>query len=78
LEDYRIPGIGDTPEIEVYFYEGGFEKVKGGACGLSELSTVAVAPAIGNAIRHATGWRPTEIPIRPHRVLEGMATLNKF
>lgn len=69
LEDYRIPGIGDTPEIETHFYEGGFEKVKGGACGISELSTLAVAPAIGNAVFHATGWRPTEIPLRPHRVI---------
>jgi xanthine dehydrogenase YagR molybdenum-binding subunit len=73
MEDYRIPGIGDIPEIEVHFHEGGFENVKGEACGLSELSYLAVAPAIGNAVFHATGWRPTEIPMRPHRVLAGLA-----
>ncbi|MEZ5039209.1 MAG: molybdopterin-dependent oxidoreductase [Saprospiraceae bacterium] len=72
LEDYRIPGIGDTPEIDVHFYEGGFEQVKGEACGLSELSKLPVAAAIGNAVFHATGWRPTEIPMRPHLVLEGV------
>ncbi len=73
MEDYRIPGIGDIPEIEVHFHEGGFESVKGEACGLSELSFLAVAPAIGNAVFNATGWRPTEIPMRPHRVLEGLS-----
>jgi xanthine dehydrogenase YagR molybdenum-binding subunit len=72
LEDYRIPGIGDTPEIEVHFDEEGFEHVPGGGVGLGEISTVAVAASIGNAVHNATGWRPYELPIRPDRLLEGM------
>ena len=75
LEDYRIPDIGDIPDIEVHFDESGFENVKGEACGLSELAKLAVAPAIGNAVFHATGWRPTEIPLRPDRVLAGLSSL---
>jgi xanthine dehydrogenase YagR molybdenum-binding subunit len=72
LEDYRIPGIGDVPEIEVHFDEEGFEHVPGGGVGLGELSTIAVAASIGNAVHNATGWRPFELPIRPDRLLEGM------
>ncbi|MGI9519798.1 MAG: molybdopterin cofactor-binding domain-containing protein, partial [Pirellulaceae bacterium] len=70
LEDYRIPGIGDVPEMEIYFDESKFQKMRGGACGMSELATIPIPAALGNAIFHATGWRPTELPMRPHRVLE--------
>lgn len=70
MEDYRIPGIGDIPEIEVFFDETGFQKnMKGGACGMSELSTLPISAAVGNAVFHATSWRPTELPLRPHRVI---------
>ncbi|MGH3756481.1 molybdopterin-dependent oxidoreductase [Actinophytocola sp.] len=72
LEDYRIPGIGDTPEIELHFLEEGFEHVPGGGVGLGEISTLPVAASIGNAVFNATGWRPYELPIRPDRLLEGL------
>lgn len=73
LEDYRIPGIGDVPEIEVHYDETGFEKMRGGAVGLSELASLPVPAAVGNAVFHATGWRPTELPLRPHRVLKNVS-----
>ena len=41
--------------------------------GLGEISTVAVAASIGNAVYNATGWRPYELPIRPDRLLHGMS-----
>jgi xanthine dehydrogenase YagR molybdenum-binding subunit len=69
LEDYRIPGIADTPEMEIYFDEAGFEHVPGGAVGMGEVATVPVAAAIANAVRNATGARPYEIPMRPDRLL---------
>ncbi len=74
LEDYRIPGIGDVPEIDVHFEERGFEHVIGGGVGLSELSTLGVAASVGNAVYNATGWRPYDLPIRPDRLLKGMAS----
>lgn len=73
LEDYRIPGISDTPEIEVMFVEEGFEHVRGGAVGMGELSTIGVAASIGNAVYHATGWRPRSLPIMPGRVKRGIS-----
>ncbi len=69
LEDYRIPGIGDAPEITLHFLEEGFEGNKGGAVGLSELATMPMAAATANAVFHATGHRPTELPIRPEDLL---------
>jgi xanthine dehydrogenase YagR molybdenum-binding subunit len=72
LSDYTLPGIGDTPEIEVYFHEEGFDYVPGGSVGLAEITTIAVAASIGNAVHHATGWRPRHLPLRPDRVLAGI------
>ncbi len=73
MEDYRIPGIGDVPDIEVVFTELGFEHVTGGSVGIGEVSTISVPAAIANAVRHATGKRPMAIPIRPE-MLVGVAS----
>jgi xanthine dehydrogenase YagR molybdenum-binding subunit len=70
LEDYRIPGIADTPLIDVHFDEGGFGHVMGGSVGIGEVATVPTCAAVANAIRNATGVRPMELPIRPNRLLE--------
>jgi len=69
LEDYRIPGIADTPVMDVHFDQGGFEHVLGGSVGIGEVATVPTAAAIANAVRNAIGVRPTEAPIRPDRLL---------
>ncbi|MEZ4451674.1 MAG: molybdopterin-dependent oxidoreductase [Nannocystaceae bacterium] len=72
LEDYRIAGLGDVCEIDVHFNEDGYERVVGRSVGLGELATLAPAAAIGNAVFHATGWHPRELPLRPDRVLKGV------
>jgi xanthine dehydrogenase YagR molybdenum-binding subunit len=72
LEDYRIPQLGDVPEIDMHFHEEGWEHVPGGGVGLGEVSTISPAASIGNAIYNATGWRPTSLPVRPDRVVEAM------
>ena len=72
LEDYRIPGIADTPEIDVHFDEAGFEHVMGGSAGIGEVATVPTSPAIANAVRDAIGVRPTEMPITPARILAAL------
>jgi xanthine dehydrogenase YagR molybdenum-binding subunit len=73
LEDYRIAGIGDAPEIDIHFHTEGWEHVTGGGVGLGEISTIGVAASVGNAVYNATGWRPYDLPIRPDRLLEGIA-----
>ncbi len=72
LEDYRIPGIGDIPEMEVVFDDGGFDNVGAGGIGLAELCTVPVAASIACAVHAATGWAPRHLPIRPDRLLAGV------
>ena len=72
MEDYRIPGIADTPVIDVHFDEGGFGHVLGGSVGIGEVATVPTSPAIANAIMNATGVRPMEIPIRPDRLIAAL------
>lgn len=70
LEDYRIPGIGDTPLMTVHFDEKGYEHVLGGSVGIGEVATVPTSPAIANAIRNAIGIRSYELPIRPDRLVQ--------
>jgi xanthine dehydrogenase YagR molybdenum-binding subunit len=72
MEDYRIPGIADTPLIDVHFDEGGFDHVLGGSVGIGEVATVPTSPALANAIRNATGVRLAEIPIRPDRLIAAL------
>ncbi|QWG17431.1 molybdopterin-dependent oxidoreductase [Bradyrhizobium sediminis] len=72
MEDYRIPGISDTPGIDVHFDEHGFDHVLGGSVGIGEVATVPTSPALANAIRNATGVRLTEIPIRPDRLIAAL------
>jgi xanthine dehydrogenase YagR molybdenum-binding subunit len=74
MEDYRIPGIADTPEIDVHFDEAGFEHVMGGSAGIGEVATVPTSPAIANAICNAVGIRPTEMPITPARIIAALNT----
>ena len=73
LNDYRIPGIGDTPEIHIHYDETGYEEVDGKGIGLAELATIGVAASVGNAVYHATGWRPLETPITPQNVVVGLS-----
>ncbi len=73
LEDYRIPQLGDSPEITVHFHTEGWDHVPGGGVGLGEVATISPAASVANAVFNATGWRPTVAPIRPDRLLEGLA-----
>jgi xanthine dehydrogenase YagR molybdenum-binding subunit len=72
MEDYRIPGIADTPAIDVHFDEAGFEHVPGGSVGIGEVATVPTSPAIANAICNATGVRLDELPMRPDRLVAAL------
>lgn len=71
LEEYRLCGIGDAPEVDVWFDSTPWPGAAG-PIGIAEIATCAHAGAIGNAVFHATGWRPRELPIRPDRVLAGV------
>lgn len=68
LHDYLIPTIGDVPPIESLLIEVPDPEGPFGAKGLGEHVLIPTAPAILNAIRHATGAVLTQVPALPHRV----------
>jgi CO/xanthine dehydrogenase Mo-binding subunit len=68
LHDYLIPTIGDVPPIDTYIIEDREPLGPFGAKGIGEPALVPTAPAILNAIRHATGVRITQVPATPHRL----------
>lgn len=65
LHDYLIPTIGDVPEISSIIIESGDEHGPYGAKGLGEHSLIPTAPAILNAIAHASGARVHHLPATP-------------
>ncbi|TPL69442.1 molybdopterin-dependent oxidoreductase [Mesorhizobium sp. B2-4-1] len=68
LHDYLIPTIGDVPPIETILIEVPDPEGPFGAKGLGEHVLIPTAPAILNAIRHATGVLVTRVPATPARI----------
>jgi CO/xanthine dehydrogenase Mo-binding subunit len=69
LHDYLIPTIGDVPPIESILVEVPDPEGPFGAKGLGEHVLIPTAPAILNAIRHASGAKIAKVPATPSRVL---------
>jgi xanthine dehydrogenase YagR molybdenum-binding subunit len=67
---YLVPTHADIPELDVLFV-GDFDEEASpiGAKGLGELTAVSVAPAIANAVHHATGKRVRDLPITVEKLL---------
>lgn len=74
LHDYLIPTVGDVPPIESILIEVPDPEGPYGVKGLGEHVLIPTAPAILNAIRHATGAALTSVPALPHRVLKVMGS----
>ena len=68
LHDYLIPTIGDVPPIDTLIVEVPDAHGPYGAKGLGEHVLIPTAPAILNAIKHATGARITQVPATPARL----------
>lgn len=68
LHDYLIPTAGDMPPVTVHIIEDAEPIGPYGAKGVGEPALVATAPAILNALHHATGVRVKNIPATPDRV----------
>jgi len=68
LHDYLIPTFGDVPPIEVILVEDAEPLGPHGAKGVGEPALIPTAPAIFNAIAHATGVRVRHAPATPDRL----------
>ncbi|WP_426960093.1 xanthine dehydrogenase family protein molybdopterin-binding subunit [Muricoccus radiodurans] len=70
LAEYVMPVHADVGVIEVDFVDKPDPQLNGpGVKGLGEVAMVGVAPAIANAVHHATGRRPRTLPIRVEDLL---------
>jgi len=66
FDDYQVPRFRDTPELEIHLLNRPDLPSVGGG----ETPIIAVAPALANAVFHATGVRIRSMPIRWPAVAE--------
>jgi xanthine dehydrogenase YagR molybdenum-binding subunit len=70
MADYLVPVNLDIGTLEALFVEEEDPHVNPlGVKGLGEIALVGMAPAIANAVFHATGRRLRDLPIRIENLL---------
>jgi CO/xanthine dehydrogenase Mo-binding subunit len=73
LLDYQLPSIRDLPEkLTPIIIESPHDTGPFGAKGVGETGILAVAPAIGNAVRDAAGIRCTRLPLTPESIVAAL------
>ena len=73
LEQYKIVGSVDTPQIEPILIEQYWGRSSTDAAGIGEPATVPTAAAVANAVYNAIGVRIRKMPMTPAVVLEALA-----
>ena len=68
---YRVPHFKDVPTIEVH----AMNRKDVDAAGAGETPIIVIAPAIGNAVFHATGQRIRSMPMKLAKVSSLIASL---
>ena len=70
IAEYLLPVSADVEELDATFVESEDTVLSPlGVKGVAELGLCGVAPAIANAVWHATGKRVRQLPITPDRLL---------
>ncbi len=77
LHDYLMPSIGDMPDFTHVIIEVEDPVGPYGAKGLGEHVLIPTAPAIINAIRHATGAVVRDLPCTPDKVLAAINSVQE-
>ncbi len=73
LLDYKLPTMMDAPDLAVDFVETTDPTGPYGNKALGEPPAIAPAPALRNAVLHATGVAIHELPLSPQRLVEAFA-----
>ena len=74
MTNYIMPTSMDLPPIRVFFEEQPYAYGPCGAKGIGELPMDGPAPAILNAVAHATGADPRAVPLMPETLMTLMET----
>ncbi|MCL4507062.1 MAG: molybdopterin-dependent oxidoreductase [Chloroflexi bacterium] len=69
---YRIYSADETPDLQAILVQTYEPSGPYGAKAVAEIPMDGVAPAIANAVFHATGHRFYQIPLTPERVWRGL------
>jgi CO/xanthine dehydrogenase Mo-binding subunit len=69
MTNYIMPTSMDLPLIRVHFEERPYQQGPAGAKGIGELPMDGPAPAIFNAVAHATGLNPSRLPLTPESLM---------
>ena len=67
--DYLVAVNADVPDIDVIFVGEPDPMTPIGVTCIGELAIVGVAPAIANAVLHATGRRVRALPVTVEKLL---------
>lgn len=70
MTNYIMPTAMDLPPIRVFFEERPYPHGPAGAKGIGELPMDGAAPAILNAVHHATGISANRIPLTPEVLMD--------
>jgi CO/xanthine dehydrogenase Mo-binding subunit len=76
LGEYKLPVMGDIPQLESVFVENAPGPGPYLAKAVGELSNVTVPAALANAVARACGARVMELPITAERVLAALRGLH--
>jgi xanthine dehydrogenase YagR molybdenum-binding subunit len=78
LENYKILGAREVPEIEIELVENYIAQSSTDAAGIGESAgIITLAAAIGNAFYNATGVRMRKIPMTPANVLTALGKVHE-
>jgi len=72
LEQYKLLGPRETPEIDVVILENYQGRSATDAYGVAEPANIATAPAVANAVYNAVGVRLRSLPMTPAAVLAAL------
>ena len=75
MTNYIMPSSMDLPPMRVVFEERPYEHGPGGAKGIGELPMDGPAPAIANAVAHATGVDVRCVPMTPELLMAALERL---
>ncbi|MXY60313.1 MAG: xanthine dehydrogenase family protein [Chloroflexi bacterium] len=72
LADFKLPNVADLPALETVLVTSDAGAAPYNAKAIGEVPLLAVAPAIANAVRDATGVRMKDLPLTAERVLTAL------